>query len=155
MISSLDPKHFDGQLRIAWFPSAEGLTAEDALNQTLSSSDLPLIDRMIMTAFVRQDLSRIGYRRFVRHFEIKRIMSFRDDELFELRWRKDLSTRQLSLRMYFTLDMENSTVVGLCFREKKFHTSNSKTKLLQQQDILAARELARAYRSRVRGEQGH
>lgn len=144
MISNLDPKRFQGALRFVWFASGEGRDLDEALEIFSRRQALEARRASDLKAAVKSTVARVGSSKFERHFEIKRIVSFGEIRLFELRWRISESP-PLLLRLYFTLDADKSLVVGLCFREKLLLESVANTRFSQQRDMESAADLARVY----------
>ena len=134
----LDPDKFSEQLSFVWLKSSEGETWQDALNKFLVDFQLAAALEAQIFAFVSSRLAKIGIQRFRRHFEIKRVLSASEISLMEIRWRLDLPSGPLHLRLYCSLIAEKSLLVGICFRSKKLATSNLETRFLQNQDIEAA-----------------
>lgn len=145
MNTILDPSSFSKPLRFVWFPSEEGFNEIAGLRRTLAQLHLNDPSIAQVEAAVLTTLRRIGMNKFRRHYEIKRIMSFPEAAIHELRWNFAFPNTALHLRMYFVLDQELSVVVGLCFRPKFVSKYPKETKEWQQTHIDFAASLAQKY----------
>ena len=145
MNTNLDPNSFSKPVRFGWFPSVEGLNESAGLRRALAQLDLNNPSIAQVEAAVLNTLHRIGMNKFRRHYEIKRIMSFPEAALHELRWNFAFPNSALHLRMYFVLDQGLSVVVGLCFRPKDISDDPKETNKRQQMHIHYAASLAEKY----------
>lgn len=145
MILNLDPTRFPGSLSFLWFISDEGPNRVEALGKVVRRLGFRSSQAIDIRAAVETTLNRIGSKKFELHFEVKRIVSFPELQLFELRWRLVVRESPLQLRLYFTLDVPESLVVGLCFREKKILGTSGETLASQQDDLEVASQLALLY----------
>lgn len=142
MNMSLNPKAFSGPLRFEWFVSEEGSTWQIALNRLLSDLELDEIERVLVEDLVGVTLGRIGKEKFRRHFEIRPISIGEDQSLVELRWLPQQLIRGMHLRLYAHLDIRGGRLIGLCFKQKTIGKDLAATKLIQNQDIFRAIDLA-------------
>lgn len=145
MNTNLNPNNFSKPLRFVWFPSEEGFNELVGLRRALAQLHLNDPSIAQVEAAMLNTLRRIGMNKFRRHYEIKRIMSFPEKALHELRWNFAFPNTALHLRMYFVLDQELSLVVGLCFRPKNVLKDLKETKERQQTHIDYAASLAQKY----------